>query len=414
MIRASAKIGALVLLASAIGCRRAPVTAPPSPPPTAPVLTPLAAGEIPAFRDVEDRASMVLALDRTLSWLDKQPTDKTWEIGGLTVTHDRLQRSLVRFREIWEAHADQADALRAAITRDFELYRFTWGDHDAVLITGYHAPVYAGSFQESEVYRYPLYARPDDLVAIRPSLFPQKFLEPGDALRGDRVMGRLEGKKVVPYYTREEIDEHGALAGRGLELVYLADYFDQFAFHVQGGGFVALAEGGYLKLSYAGKNGQPYTSIGRMLVDEGIFTEDTVSMQAIETYFGEKPSEVKRVCYANASYVFYSTDGVVIDALGPEHFPPGVLGFPVTARRSIATDKRFFPGGMLAYIEGVQRRLEDSDPAPFGAFVIDHDTGGAIKRNHIDFFQGAGEQAEHDAGLLKDESGTVTFLLIKE
>jgi len=405
----------LLLLLSA--CFRQPQAEPPleTPKPQGLMLAPVAADNMPIFKDDEDRANFLLALDRQLVWLGKQPNDKTWNLAGQTVTRSRMVSTLKRFRELWVLFADKPEQLARFISAEFAVFRFEWNGSPDVLITGYHAPVFAGSLKRSETYRYPLYARPRDLVAIKPSLFPEKFLKAGDKLRGDKVMARLDGKKgrVVPYYTREQIDKQDVLAGRGLELVYLSDYFDQFTFQVQGGGFVKLDSGGYLKLAYAGKNGRPYTSIGRLLVDEGIIPEEEISMQAISTYFGEHPEEVERVCFVNESYVFYASDGKVIPELGLEHYPPGVLGFPVTPRRSIATDKHYFPGGMLAFVQGAQRTLA-GETAAFSAFVLDQDTGGAIRKNHIDFFQGAGDEAQTKAGLLLDEQGRVFFLLLKE
>ncbi|MDJ0841047.1 MAG: murein transglycosylase A [Acidobacteriota bacterium] len=384
----------------------------PAPPAQGLVLGVLSATQVPSFNDNGDRQSMLTALENQLTWLEKQPADIKWKAGDIRFGKDRLRRTLERFRQVWTAHETDPDAFRRAMKDDFQFYRFSWDGSQDVLITGYHAPIYEGSLTPTETFRYPIYARPKDMLIIDTTQFDPRQLVKGEGRRSGKIPARLEKGRVLPYYSREEIDEHGALKGRGLELVYLKDYFEAFSFHVQGGGFVKLTSGGFLKLAYAGQNGRPYTSIGRKLVDEGIIPEEKISMQAIEAYFAEKPEEVKRVCYANSSYVFYSR-GRVVDRLEPRHFPPGVLGFPVTTRRSIATDKRYFPGGMPAYIEGVQRQ-QSGEPHPFGAFVIDQDTGGAIRENHIDFFQGAGDDAEHNAGLLKDETGRVTFFLIKQ
>lgn len=405
----------LLLLVLIVACGREqpqpePAAAAPEPSPSVGVqLLPVAMDALPSFEDREDKASMLRALDYQMKWLAGQEKD-AFDIGGITVSKARMTRSLNRFKELWQEHNGEGADFKAAVAQEFEVYGYHWEGSPDILITGYHAPVYAGSKKRSDIYRYPIYALPQDMLTLRPSKFSK--IQGTDSLRNDKVAVRVDGGEVKPYYSREEIDEHGALGGRGLELVYLSDYFEQFLFHVQGGGFVALAEGGYLKLAYAGQNGHAYTSIGRKLVEEGIISEEKISIQAIEEYFAKRPDEVKRVCYANASYVFYQA-GEVIDKLEPQHFPPGVLGFPVTTRRSIATDKTYFAGGMIAYISGVQRVESGAAPESFDAFVVDQDTGGAIRRNHIDFFQGAGDQAQADAGLLKDEAGRVYVLLIK-
>ncbi len=356
---------------------------------------------------------MFRAIDRQLQWLDRQAPNKVWSFGEETVSLARVKASLQAFRQIWE-ETEGNEALNEKIKAAFQLYRVEWDGSPDVLITGYHAPVTEGRLIRDDEYHIPLYRMPQDTVTIRPSRFDETMLRQGRA-ESDRIVARLDpvSREIVPYYSRREIDEEGCLAGRGLELVYLKDYFEAFLFHVQGGGFVKLGDGRFLNLNYAGKNSHPYTSIGKLLASEGKIPEEAISIQAIKQYFSENPDEVKRVCYANKSYVFYQTDGVKWDAIHEDMFPSGYLGFPVSPKRTIATDKRYFPGGALAYIQGEQRRI-DGEPEPFSHFVIDQDTGGAIRRAHVDFFQGAGPEAESAAGLLKDERGRLYFLLLNE
>ena len=371
--------------------------------------------EQPTFSDGYSKESMMAALEYQFQWFQNQPADKTWNIGNRTLNRDHMQAGLRRFRDIWLQNHGDSQGLRREIQNYFDVFQLQWNGRPDVLFTGYYAPIFKGSRRPSQEFRFPLYALPKDLVNIRPSLFDSRFLKAGETLRGDRVAARLDPSsgQVLPYYSRTEIDGQGALKGRNLELVYLNDYFQAFAFHVQGGGFVHLKEGGYLKLNYAGKNGRPYRSIGKLLVEEGKIPKAQISMQSIEAYFKKFPEEVKRVCFENESYVFYQSDGKAYDHLRPELFPNGVLNFPVTAARSIAMDKRYFPGGALAFISGNQR-TEAGGSEPFSAFVLDQDTGGAIKRNHIDVFQGAGDEAQSRAGLLNDPSGRVFFLVLKK
>ena len=368
----------------------------------------------PPFQDTGDPQTMFRAIDRQLQWLDKQSPNMIWSFGEETVSHGRMKRSLIRFREIWETAGNSPEELNRQVGASFKVYRVEWDGSPDILITGYHAPVTEGRLQPDARFNIPLYRMPSDAVTIRPSFFDEKMLQKGGT-QSDRVIARLDSgtRQVVPYFTREEIDGDGCLSGQGLELVYLSDYFDAFLFHVQGGGFVKLGDGRIMKLNYAGKNSHPYTSIGKALVKEGKISQEAISIQAIKEYFNANPSEVERVCFLNKSYVFYQTDGQYWDRIHADMFPTGVLGFPVSPKRSIATDKRFFPGGALAFIQGTQRK-EEGDPLPFSQFVIDQDTGGAIRRGHIDFFQGAGPQAEADAGLLKDEHGRLFFLVLRE
>lgn len=369
------------------------------------------AGAWPELVDDLPREDLIHALDRQLNWFEKQEHYR-WELGDLVADRALMVATLTRFRELYTDPHFDPERLRQALTEEFELYRFRWHGREPILITGYHAPVYAGSLTPDEQYRFPLYATPQDMVEIRLDRFNENILRKGEGSRKQRVPARVEGGQVLPYYARAEIDGQGVLAGRGLELVYLRDYFQAFSFHVQGGGFVRLPNGRFLRLNYAGSNGHSYRSIGRVVVNEGKIPEHEISMQALAAYFQKHPEELERVCFQNPSYVFYATDGTQHEQLEGDQFPNGVLGFPVTTRRSIATDKRYFPGGGLAFIRGEQRGLEGA-ARPFSAFVVDQDTGGAIRENHIDWFLGAGEQAEHDAGLLKDAAGEVYFLLLR-
>jgi len=399
----------LVLLALAAGCRKAEVTAVPN----QPRLILLPPQRHPHFSDDFPHEDLLRALDAQLLWFATHP-ETNWRFGERRVDVATMERTLTRFRAVWVAEKDQPQRLQARIAELFDVYELGFGAESDILLTGYYAPIFEGNLSREGDFQYPLYRLPPDLVAIRPSLFDDGLLKAGDALRGDRVMARLsEGGEVVPYYTREQIDKEGRLAGKNLELVYLDDYFAVFTLHVQGGGFVRLPSGELLSVQYVGKNGWPYTSIGKLLVAEGRISAEAISMQAIGTYFAENPAEVQRVCFANRSYVFYASDGKRHARLEPEFFPHGVLGFPVTPKRSIATDKRFFPGGALTFVSGQQRR-RDGSKKPFSAFVLDQDTGGAIKGAHVDFFLGAGEAAAEDAGLLNDPHGRVYFLVIKE
>lgn len=369
----------------------------------------------PTFTDMFDKASMIRALDNQIRWISQQPAGKTWHFGADAYSRDHMKATLQTFKQIWQAHDGQPETLRKAIGDQFRVYEVRFDGSTNILVTSYHAPIYKGSLQPSETYAYPIYARPKDLISIRPDLFPEKFLQRGSSLRGNKVMARFDRstKQVVPYYSRTQIDQEGALKNRGLELCYLTDYLDQFLFHVQGGGFVSLPDGRFLRLNYAGKNGHPYRSIGRVLVDEGIIAKEDLNLPKVLEYLRSHPGEMERVCFMNESYVFYQADKTIYPSLSPEIFPHGVLDFPVTPKRSIATDKRHFPGGALCYVAG-GKALVGQPAQKLAAFALDQDTGGAIVDGHIDFFAGAGPEAEALAGLMNDPTGRLYFLVLRE
>ncbi len=367
--------------------------------------------------ELDDHGQLVhlqLAIERQLAWFDSQNKDLVWRFGQEAYSREDMRGSLRLFQQALNKHG-LSEQLVEEIQRDFRLFKMTVDPTSKVLVTGYHSPVYEGSLKPSGEYRFPLYRLPNDLIRIDADAFAPEILKKGDRLVRGIVYGRYdaEHKSVLPYYTRRQIDLEHALAGRELEIVYLSSYIDVFLFHVQGGGFVKLAEGGYLKVNYAGKNGWPYRSIGRVLVDEGLVPEKDISIPAIKAHFARVPDDEMRVCLINQSYVFYEWDGTIHETVDLSHYPHGVLGFPVTPKRSIATDKRLFPGGALAWISSKQRHL-DGSATPFSGFVIDQDTGGAIEDAHVDFFLGAGVEAERDAGLLMDDNGQVYFLVAKK
>lgn len=383
---------------------------PPPPPPTGHQFVKLETW--PTLIDDTDAASLDRALAQQLAWLANKPADWTCRVGPYQVERERLTATLTTFRELWAEHHDQPAALQQALQQKFDLYQWTYNDQSAILLTGYYAPILDGSRRAEGAFRFPLYGRPDDLLTIQVDAFEPRFLQPGSALRGGSLAARVDGKKVVPYYDRAAIDGAGSLSGRGLELVYLDNYWQQFSFHVQGGGFIRLADGSYMKLNYAGKNGRAYVSVGKLLIESGHIAREDMSMQALSAYFAANPDAVERYCYQNPSYVFYQWDGKTYRDLKPELFPAGSLGFPVTTKRSLAFDKKYFGGGMLAFVRGVIQRGETRADA-FSRFALDQDTGGAIRENHVDVFMGAGDAALNEAGFLKDRNGSVYFLILK-
>lgn len=271
------------------------------------------------------------------------------------------------------------------IARAFDLWAAgaTAGE---VLVTGYYEPVVAGSLAPSDGHRWPLYALPDDLVTV---LIPPFGLT--NASRG-RLVGRLDGRNVVPYHTRREIDGADALSGKGLELAWLADPVERFFLHVQGSGVVRLPDGSERRVGYAGSNRYPYRSIGRLLADEGKIPLSEVTMQTVKDYLAANPGERDRILDYNESYVFFRwTDGG----------PFGSLRAKLVPFASVAVDPRVYPPGSILL-------LETDIPSPEGAMrafkglVVAMDTGGAIKgAGRVDLFCGTGKDAGEIAGRLK-------------
>jgi membrane-bound lytic murein transglycosylase A len=246
-------------------------------------------------------------------------------------------------------------------------------------------------------YLHPVYGVPDDLVRVDLLRFG---LEPGP----HQVVGRVVGHQLEPYPDRREIEFGRGLGAPAEVLGYLADPVELFLLQVQGSGTLVFEDGSRLRAGYAMSNGRPYRSIGQLLVDEGLITREKMSMQAIRAYLAEHPEDLERVLSSNPSYVFFRP----LEASGDG--PLGCYGVPVTAGRSIATDRAIFPAPAVAWIQA-------TIPDPTGGrrtirrFVINQDTGGAIRGpGRVDLFVGAGESAGEVAGRMQD-SGSLYLLL---
>ncbi len=258
---------------------------------------------------------------------------------------------------------------------------------DSGLITGYYEPLLHGSRKPSAAFPVPLFAPPDDLLTIDlGELFPE--------LKGKRVRGRVQGRKVVPYYTRAEMAGGPSLKGK--ELVWVDNAVEAFFLEVQGSGRVQFADGSMVRIAYADQNGQPYRSIGRYLVDQGEMTLDQASAQSIRRWIDAHPERKLEVLNANPSVVFFREEKIENPAEGPK----GALGVPLTAGRSLAVDPQFVPLGAPVFLATTQPNSE----VPLRRLVLAQDTGGAIRGiNRGDFFWGFGPAAGESAGRMKQQ-----------
>jgi membrane-bound lytic murein transglycosylase A len=255
------------------------------------------------------------------------------------------------------------------------------------LVTGYYEPLLRGSRERVEPFTTPLYRRPDDLLVVElAALYPE--------LKGKRVRGRLEGNKVVPFHTRAQTREAPGL--RGHEIVWIDDSLDAFLLEVQGSGRVQLPSGETIRLQYADQNGQPYRSIGRYLVDQGVMKLEDVNIPAIRAWLVANPPRMREVLDSNPSVVFFAEAALADPSIGPK----GAQGVPLTAGRSIAVDPTVVPLGAPVF-------LSTSYPAtelPLQRLVVAQDTGGAIRGPvRADLFFGFGAEAGAQAGMMKQE-----------
>ncbi len=267
---------------------------------------------------------------------------------------------------------------------------------DTGLITGYYQPILRGSKNKTDKYRYPLYTRPDDLITVElASLFPE--------LANKRVRGRVVGNKLIPYYSRAEIDsDQTPLQGR--ELYWTDDAVELFFLQIQGSGIIQLDTGEKIPVGYADQNGQAYQSIGRLLIDKGELTADKASMQGIKDWAKKNPGRLRELLNNNPSYVFFKEL--------PNNLPGpiGALGVPILAERVLAIDPKFIPLGAPVMLSTTQ----PNNSKPLNRLMMAQDTGGAIKGGvRADLFWGAGYEAGRAAGSMK-QKGKMWVLLPKE
>jgi membrane-bound lytic murein transglycosylase A len=285
-------------------------------------------------------------------------------------------------------------AARRFFEAQFRPYR-ALNEHggDEGLLTGYYEPLLHGSRKASSRYRFPLYGVPDDLLVVDLSeLHPE--------LKGRRVRGRLEGRRVVPYYSRAQIESKPA-PFNGKILYWVDDPIDLFFLQVQGSGQIRLDSGERVRIGYGDQNGHPYRSIGRFLIDRGELAPDKASMQAIKEWARQNPDKLPEVLQHNASYVFFRE--LASDLPGPL----GALGVPISAGRSLAVDPRHVPLGAPVYLATTWPNTQ----RPLQRLVMAQDTGSAI-RGPIrgDYFWGFGDQAGVQAGRMR-QSGRMWVLL---
>lgn len=289
------------------------------------------------------------------------------------------------------ADARSDTAVRAFFETHFTPYQLVGADgRESGIVTGYYEPLLQGSLQRTERYRFPLYAVPDDLLVVDlGELFPE--------LKDKRVRGRLDGRRVVPYWPRADI-ETGRAPLAGKELAWVDDAVEAFFLQIQGSGRVQLAEGGVLRLGYADQNGQPFRSIGRLLVDRGELPLARASMQGIKQWGREHPEALPTLLAENPGYVFFRA--VTPDPAATIDGPIGTLGVPLLRERTIAVDPTIVPLGAPLFL-ATTYPLSDR---PLQRLVLAQDTGGAIKGAlRADFFWGFGDDAGREAGRMKQE-----------
>ncbi|MBO1049876.1 MAG: murein transglycosylase A [Dolichospermum sp. DEX182a] len=333
-----------------------------------------------------DKQALLSSIDNSLRYLATNRAIAIYQTYPIKeITLNRVQRSLLRFRQLVVSSQSAAE-LQAAVRREFVFYQSVGNDgKGTVKFTAYYEPVYTASRVRTSVYKYPLYRLPPDFQKW-PKPHPKRIdLEGKNGLLGDK--SRL----------------------RGLELLWFRNRLDAYMVHIQGSAQIKLTNGRRTSVGYAGGTDYAWTSIGKELAKDGKLPLSGLTMPKLITYFRQHPKELSNYLPRWERFVFFAeTNGTPAT---------GSILVPVTAERSIATDKSLMPPGALALII-------NSFPYPTNGgklesrlvnrFVLDQDTGSAIKGpGRVDYFMGSGELAGDRAGI-SGGNGLLFYLLLKE
>ncbi len=266
------------------------------------------------------------------------------------------------------------------------------------LFTGYYEPELTGSRVAGGKFTTPLFTRPSDLVSVDLGTFRP-------TLKGERIAGRVDDTKLVPYATRGQIVSSG-LGGRSNVIAYVNDPVDAFFLQVQGSGRVRFANGEVIRVAYDGQNGHPYTGIGRVLIDRGEVRREDMSMQRIRSWLAANPAKADALMNENASFVFFKEQPIADPALGAE----GAQSVGLTPESSLAVDLKFHGLGAPMWIDATAPAESGPDVA-FRRLVVAQDTGGAIRGPvRGDVYWGAGKRAEEIAGRMAHKGRLIVLM----
>ncbi|MEN9214370.1 MAG: MltA domain-containing protein [Gloeomargarita sp. DG02_4_bins_56] len=328
-------------------------------------LVPLTADQIARLTWADDGAQQELnqAIQRSWNYYQQVPLATRLTYGTESYTPQQMQASLRLFQRLMR---EPPARRRQALAEKFLVFE-SRNEQGAAFFTGYYQPEISARVQPQGLWHTPVHGYPGVTQASRTEIM------------------------------------NGALAGRAPVLGYI-DPIEHFFLQVQGSGVLVFPDGRRQWVGFAGHNQHPYRSIGRLLVEEGVFTPETVSMPAIKNYLRQNPQEIERIFSHNPRYVFFAPRAQA---------PGGSLGQPLTPGRSLAMDADLIPRGGLAFVETTYPATPTAW-RPLTRFMLVQDTGSAIRgQGRGDIFWGQGATAELRAGLMK-QPGRLWLLVAKK
>ncbi len=397
-----ALVGRIALWGAVFAGLLACVPKPPQVPPPLPraALERLSREAYPRFVDDGDSGPLTDSIQASLAYLERLPSGRRVRFGNDVYTVAHLVRTLEAFSALM-AQRPSSDRLNDVIRQRFRVYRSVGRDADGrVLFTGYYEPLLQGRLTPDARFTVPIHSIPHDLVEIDLTPFAVD-------LAGRTIVGRYTPGRVVPYPTRGEIRRNAGFDALAPPVGWLQDETDLFILQIQGSGRLQLPDGTQRHILYAGSNGRPYRSVGRLLIDEGYIPSEKMSMEAIRSFLQENQDIAADIMDHNPRYIFFRP---------AESGPLGALGEVLTPMRSVAVDRTIFPSAALAYIVTPLPRVGSSGGIEtwvvHSGFVLAQDAGGAIKGpDRVDLFTGSGRQAEVTASRLK-HTGALYFLVL--
>jgi len=350
----------------------------------------------PFFEDDLDFGHLEEAISGSIAYYQKLPSGRKFSFGKDTFSAAHLIRSLKRFLLFIEKKPSGKE-LSAFIDQYFYVYAVMQnGAAKSVLFTGYYEPLLSGSVKQTETFRFPVYPRPDDLVTF------------ASGCRGKTEIGRDTGNEIIPYYSRQQIEEKGLSGINASPIAWVNDPVALFFLQIQGSGKISLGNGDMMNVHYQISNGHPYKSIGKYLINKKKLSKETVSMQTIRAYLNAHPDEVDDILNYNPRYIFFEIT---------EKETVGCFNIELTPGRSVALDRSTAPAGALVFVQTKKPKVDTSGKISswvrFSRFLLNQDTGSAIKGpGRADIFWGNGNYAALAAGYMK-HPGQLYFLVLK-
>jgi membrane-bound lytic murein transglycosylase A len=377
-------------------------------PPEVVPMFPAAPETTPVFTDADDlKPLMKAALLNRAYFQGLKSGAPSYTFGSRKITPEILSASNEEFIKILQSSPTAQD-LDRQVKEKFDIFQMAGRDSTGtVVFSSYYEPTLEASLKQTDEYKYPIYAKPADMISINLEDFNEKF-------RGEKLTGRLKDGALVPYIDREQIDFDGALAGKGLELAWLKRHSDVLDLHTEGSGRLQLPDGKQVKANFAATNSLKFKGWLTAMIEAGALPREGISPEKGQQYLDEHPDKVRSILSMNRRYVFFK----LVTPNDPEEGPDGTYGRPLTGWRSIAIDNALIPMGTIAFMN-VTTPDVDAEGTLLGRkqdsrFVFCQDTGGAIKGpGRVDFYAGNGKKAHTFAFKLWDP-GTLHLLVLKE